>query len=372
MAKAKSSGKKPTRRAKGTGGAKQKPSYGTTYATASRVTQLALKLLTSGRHLSYGSIRSMAEVERRGEKGPPSERTIERYVKALQAVIRHGDFGTLEVRKHDGGGKSLFFTPKAPPRPAGESLEVLLAVNLLRSLEGTVLRENAKQLLGRIARDAKDGDRYGLQHLPKKFYVVPFGVKHYDDQRALVDALVKALLRQERLDVHYRGLRGPGGVHVHEFEPYTLAIYKGGLYLIGYSFSKERRIYLAVERIERVEPRRTADGEIETFEYPEAYTPEQHTQGAFGIYDTGKAFDVELEILNPETVAFLAPRRFHSTQKMEKRADGTAVMTMRVRALEELVPWVMSMAPWVRVREPAELRERVRKFLAEGVGVYER
>ena len=349
-----------------------KRKYSATYATASRIAELALRLLTSGRHLAYSDIRHMLRVKRgTAPAAPPSERTIDRYVKAMQGVFAVGGFGELETRTYEDGRKYLFFTPKEPAaEPVDESLEVLLAVNLLRSLEGTVLRENASRLLGRIDESSADGDRYGLKNLAKKFYVVPFGVKRYDDQQVLLGGLVKALLRQERIDVHYRGLRDPGDVHVHEFEPYTLAIYKGGLYLIGYSFGKERRIFLAVERIEKIEPRTAANGETETFPYPEAYTPEAHTQGAFGIFDTGKVFDVELEILNPDTVGFLEPRRFHKTQRLVKREDGTATLTMRVRGLEELVPWVMSMAPWVRVREPAELRERVRGFLADGLAVY--
>jgi predicted DNA-binding transcriptional regulator YafY len=349
---------------------KAKPKYSATYATASRITQLALRLLAV-RQLSYADIRDMLRVRHGKEAAPPSERTIDRYVKALEAVFSAGGFGELTRQGYEEGRKYLSFTPKErSDESVTESLEIMLSMNLLQSLEGTVLRENASQVLGKLAKRAGAADPLGLQNLPMKFYVVPFGVKSYEDQRVLVDALVKALLRLERLDVHYRGLRAAGDVHVHDFEPYTLAIYKGGLYLIGYSHTKERRIFLAVERIEKVEERRGADGRIETFIYPEGYTPEQQTQGAFGIYDTGKSYDVELEILNAETVAFLAPRRFHRTQQLERRADGTAILRMRVLGLEELAPWVMSMAPWVRVAKPSELREAVRKMLAEGAALY--
>ena len=371
MAIAKRDGRKRPPRARRAEAGPKKPQYSATYATASRISQLTLRLLTTGRQLSYADIRDMLRVKRGKEASPPSQRTIDRYVKAIEAVFTGGGFGSLERRSYEDGRKYLFFTPKEQAQDSlGESLEILLSMNLLRSLEGTVLRENASELLGKLAKQTAGADRLGLQNLGKKFYVVPFGVKRYDDQRILVDGLVKALLRQERIDVHYRGLRAAGDVHVHTFEPYTLAIYKGGLYLIGYSFEKERRIFLAVERIEKIVPRKGGDGVVETFEYPDGYTPELHTQGAFGIYDTGKAFDVELEILNPDTVAFLAPRKFHRSQQLEKRADGTAILTMRVLGLEELATWVMTMAPWVRVRKPVELRDAVKKMLAAGVALY--
>jgi len=346
------------------------PKYIATYATASRIAELAVRLLTTGRHLSYADIRRFLRVKRgKSPAAPPSQRTIDRYVKALEAVFLAGGFGSIERRAYEDGRKYLFFTPSdRSGAPIGESLEILLSVNLLRSLEGSVLRENAIQLLGKLAK-GPDAERLGLQHLTKKFYVVPFGVKGYEDQRHLVDGLVKALLRQERVVVRYRGLRDVGDARVHTFEPYTLAIYKGGIYVIGYSFEKEQRVFLALERIESIEPKRTAAGEIEIFPYPEEYTPEKHTQGAFGIFDTGKSFDVELEILSPETLAYLAPRRFHRTQKLERHGDR-ATLTMKVKGLAELAPWVMSMAPWVRVVRPKELETEVRSMLAGGLALY--
>jgi predicted DNA-binding transcriptional regulator YafY len=353
---------------------KTKPKYSATYATASRIVELALRLLVTGRRLSYADIRNMLRVKYgAAPAAPPSDRTIDRYVSALKAVLANGGFGELDVETYESGKKFLVFKPKSPKGGApGESLEFLLSMNLIRSLQGTVLRENALELLGKLDEGTSGADRYGLVHLAKKFYEVPFGVKRYDDQRPVIDAIVRALLRQERLDVRYRSMTTKEGTaKLHVFEPYTLAIYKGGLYLIGYSFEREKRIFLAVERIEKVVPHLGADGEVESFTYPEGYTPELHTQGAFGIYDTGKTFDVELEILSADTIAFLAPRRFHRTQKLERRADGTAVLTMKVLGLEELATWVMTMAPWMRVVKPVELRERVKEMLASGAAVYE-
>jgi len=63
---------------------------------------------------------------------------------------------------------------------------------------------------------------------------------------------------------------------VHEFEPYTLVMYRGGLYLIGHSKPVRKVLTLAVERI------RSAERLTEKFDYPRTYTPEKYTEGRSG------------------------------------------------------------------------------------------
>ena len=122
--------------------------------------------------------------------------------------------------------------------------------------------------------------------------------------------------------IDYHGLLGEG--HVHEFDPYTLAMYRGGLYLIGYSHRFRKIIYLAVERI------RTAEKLAARFTYPKTYSPEKYTEGTFGIID-GPETRVELRLLNADTAAYLSSRRLHPTQRFTPCGDGTTRLTMTVR-----------------------------------------
>ena len=150
---------------------------------------------------------------------------------------------------------------------------------------------------------------------------------------------------------------------MHEFEPYTLAMYKGGLYLLGRSHRGSGIIYLAVERI------RHAERLEERFVYPRGYSPERHTQGIFGIIE-GAETRVELRLLSPETAAYVASRRLHPTQRLIHRRDGTAVLTMVVRGTEELKAWILSLSPYVEVIRPRELREAVGRQLAEAARLH--
>src|SRR5439155_24555432 len=107
----------------------------------------------------------------------------------------------------------------------------------------------------------------------------------------------------------------------------------------------------------------------ERFEYPRRYSPVRHTEGTFGIVD-GPETEVKLELLSSETVALLASRRLHPTQRFERRGDGTAVLTMRVGGTRELKNWILSLGAFVRVLEPEALRKEVGATLAQASKLY--
>jgi proteasome accessory factor B len=161
--------------------------------------------------------------------------------------------------------------------------------------------------------------------------------------------------------VDYSGVLGEG--KVHDFDPYTLVHYRGGLYLIGYSYRFRKTIWLAVERI------RTVTKLPHRFDYPAGYSPEKYTEGMFGIIE-GPETTVELLLRVEQTAAFLASRRLHPTQRFVPRPDGTTLLTMRVRGTTELSSWITSQTPWVEVLKPEALRDEVAERLRAGAALY--
>src|SRR5208282_6500402 len=93
--------------------------------------------------------------------------------------------------------------------------------------------------------------RTRLSDLERKFYAVPYAPKDYSEFSEQLDVILRALLDQTRLKVDYAGLTGEG--HEHDFDPYSLIAYRGGLYLLGHSHRSSAIIYPAVERIRSVE-----------------------------------------------------------------------------------------------------------------------
>ena len=237
-------------------------------------------------------------------------------------------------------------------------------MSVLQFLDGTILKDGVEDLWQAFHKTLPPTQQTRLANLQKKFFTVPYAMKDYRECDEVLDTIVRALVDQQTLRVTYAGLwRGADEGTVHDFDPYTLAMYRGGLYVIGRSHSYRKIVYLAVERM------RSVDILSQQFPYPTRYSPEKHTEGTFGIVD-GDETDVSLLILTREGADLVQSRRLHPTQRFEERPDGTTLLTMRVRGTAELANWVLSMAPHVKVLAPDELRDEVTKRLRDATAQY--
>jgi predicted DNA-binding transcriptional regulator YafY len=295
-----------------------------------------------------------------------SERTLLRYLAACRRelvdargepileVIRRGEKRHLRFRS----------VTHAPDTTSYQALSFYFALTVLSFLDGTVMKDGVADLWERFRGALTPKQQAQLGHFDRKFYTVPYAVKDYSGSDAVLDVLLRALVVERTISVTYASLWREGE-RTFDFDPYTLTLYRGGLYLIGRSHAHRRIIYLAVERIRdaRLLERR--------FEYPKSYTPERHTDGVFGIVD-GPETEVAIRILNAEGVELLSSRRLHQTQKFTRQSDGTTLLTMTVRGTEELKNWVLSLGPHVEVVRPAKLRGEVKDALEAAARRYRR
>jgi predicted DNA-binding transcriptional regulator YafY len=327
-----------------------------TYPAATRLARIALEL--QSRPFGWGLEAIQDELR-------IAPRTLARYL----AVCRHelvdlDGRPMIEVVKR--GGRRLLrlaeSTRSAEPT-VYQAVVLYFTLSMIASLEGTVLKEGVEDLWDRLSAALSPAQRPRLANVARKFYAVPYLQKDYRAFDDKLDLIVRCLVDQHRMRIDYKGVGKRATTH--EFDAYTLALYRGGLYLLGLSHLHGQIIWLAVERIGIVRKL------PERFEYPRDYTPEKHTEGTFGII-AGPETEVRLLIRNPETMTLLASRRLHPTQRFRRRRDGTTLLEMKVRGTTELASWVLSLAPWVEVLAPAELRDEVAGRLSEAAQIYAR
>jgi predicted DNA-binding transcriptional regulator YafY len=302
-------------------------------------------------------------LETAAEELDVSVRSVERYVRACaDFVTDRAGRPRIEIVRQ-GGRRLVRLAPRVPARESTvfQVAALRLARALLRLAGGTVLEELLDDACERLESVARPEDRERLAGLKPKFYAIPFAEKHYRHLDDAVDRILRGLVEQCRLCIDYGGTGREGRVHV--FDPYTLAVYRGGLYLIGRSDRYEKIIYLAVERI------RTVELTDEHFEYPTRYSPRRHHRGVFGIIG-GDETRVELLLMDPETAALLRARRLDLGERYHPRKDGTTLLTMRARGIDELANWVLGFGPHVQVLRPAALRERVARDLRAAGALY--
>ncbi len=293
-----------------------------------------------------------------------SERTLLRYIAVCRReLVDSQGRPLLEIVRR--GSRRLLRLSDAVVEAESSSYELLFfyfALSVFQFLDGTVIKDGVDGLWERLWRVLPGVQQQRLGDFSRKFYAIPYAVKDYRNLDEILDVCIQCLVFQHRLHIDYRGLLGEG--KVHEFDPYTLTMYRGGLYLIGHSHLFKKTIWLAVERIGHAEKLAA------TFEYPKTYSPQKHTEGIFGIID-GPETRVELLLRNADTAAYLSARRLHPTQQFTPRRDGTTLLTMTVRGTTELLAWILSLGHYVEVLRPPALREEVRDALTRAAQLYE-
>jgi len=293
-----------------------------------------------------------------------SKRTVYRYVKILRdefvddrarPLIEEARVGERQVLRLAEHGRPVDST-------AYEVAFFYFALSVFQFLDNTILKEGVEGLWERFAKGMPRLRQFRLDDFRRKFYTVPYAPKDYTAFDEYLDVIVKCLVFQRRMRIDYAGIGGEK--KEHELEPYTLAMYRGGLYLIGRSSRARKTITLAVERI------RDVSELADRFDYPKSYSPEKHTEGAFGIMAGDEPTEVELLIMDTPTLAYVGSRRLHPTQKLRTCSDGKALLSMTVRGTDELRNWLMSFGPHIKVLKPASLARELRDLHGQSVELY--
>src|SRR4029450_5611575 len=336
-------------------GRRRAPARKPTYGAAARMGRLLYGLSSRPRGWSFNAIEAELGI---------SERTLLRYLAASRRELVDADGRPILETFRSGERRMLRLaeTGRVEESAAYQVLFFYFALSVFQFLDGTVIKEGVADLWDRFLRSVPAAQRARLADFQRKFYAVPHAMKDYRSFDAQLDTIVFCLSNNRRMRVDYAGVLGPS--KVHEVEPYTLMMYRGGLYVLGRSHRGGGRVVtLAVERMRSVE--RMPD----SFEYPADYTPQKHSEGIFGIIE-GPQTSVELLIKDAQTRAYLESRRIHPTQQFRARRDGGAVLSMTVRGTDELKYWILGFGPHVEVLRPATLRSEVAALLPAAARAY--
>jgi predicted DNA-binding transcriptional regulator YafY len=105
------------------------------------------------------------------------------------------------------------------------------------------------------------------------------------------------------------------------------------------------------------------------FTRPADFSPEKFFASALGVL--GGTGDFRVVIRFAAAVAErVREREWHESQEMRELPDGALELRMRLGALSEVEQWVLGWGAAAEVIEPKELRDGVRKTVAELAAKY--
>src|SRR6478736_2294711 len=288
---------------------KAPPPAVTRYAPASRLHQLRA-MLDGPEGVSIYDV---------AERFAVNPRTALRYIQALQ---RAGEPLYEEVV-----GKRKVWRLMTTARRQTITLTTAQMVALFLSrrvfdfLAGTGFKEDLDEVFAKLETLLKRKDFAAVRNLDRKVFDVNEARHLYEGRIEDVNDIMTALLREERLRVTHEGVSG--GRKTFVLEPYSLLVYKKGLYLAGFSHQHEEIRTFALDGFREVDWLKG-----DRFDYPADYRPEQLTEGAFGLI-RGEPTHVRI-LFDPKVARYVQRRQWHPTQRFERAAGGGVDLIMDV------------------------------------------
>lgn len=310
---------------------------GHTYDSGIRMARIVLMLFTYNRPLSLRYLADGFGVH---------YKVVERYIRFLREnLIKDGECIFKELRGKEG---RMIVLKSEGYRISASSYQIAslyLGRKILGFLKGTQIQEGLEDISDSIESGLSFVQKETLKEYERKFIAINIGEKNYCEHEGLLSDILKSLVLETRLEFAYH-------LKVHKVKPYTLMLYKSGLYLIGYTNTyKEIRLF-AIERISNLQ-RLPND----KFRYPKGYSPEDIIGNAFGI-QSGKEYEVVLSF-NKQIAPFIKSRKWHKTESYEK-VDDRLILKMECPITPELKQWILSCGSSVLVLKPKKLKDFIK------------
>lgn len=233
-----------------------------------------------------------------------------------------------------------------------ERFALLAMRDVFASLDGTPLADDARSIFDKVVATLPDDAAAEFAQLgPRFLYVSDGGIKSYAEHADAVDELLTGALRRQTVDASYRPAHGKkieGG-----FEPWGIALYRNGLYVVGRWEAERGPRVFAVERFVSVERRRRT-----RFAVPGGFSLAHFFGGALGVFPGGEIEEIVLEF--PAAVAMIVrARRYHPSQRTAVLRDGGVRVELRAPLSPDVVAWLVGWGAMVRVCSPQTLADRV-------------
>jgi predicted DNA-binding transcriptional regulator YafY len=165
---------------------------------------------------------------------------------------------------------------------------------------------------------------------------------------------------ERREIIHARYQTFDGRETTYRLHPYHLLAYHGNWYLLAHNEEKDRIATFALSRFREVE------GTGATFRRAPDFDAKAYAGEAFGITRSEKTLRVRL-LFEPKVAVYLMERDWHPSQTFTRRPDGRVEMRMETTGRKELICWVLSWMPDVRVLAPKSLKDRIEEKLRDGL-----
>lgn len=230
-----------------------------------------------------------------------------------------------------------------------EALALMLSGDLLEPLQAGGVGATHAQLRRRLLAALTPEGRQLVAEQRSSLLATHAASVDLEQAGPVLNEIDEALACEQCLQITYAAPKKP--VSERLVEPHLFWVFAGRPYLVAYCRTSGEFRSFALQRI------RAAKMVDEVFERRQDFDSAQFVARGFGVLH-GEQHDFVVEF-SAEVAHLARERRWHSSQAVEERADGSAVLRMRAAGLAEVAAWIASFGGKVRAVEPEVLRAAV-------------
>jgi len=231
-----------------------------------------------------------------------------------------------------------------------------VASRMLQPFRGTPLEMDLRTLFNKIERSLEGKVTFSADALTDHITIlgddfVPLDRARWVEAAGLIE-------RGETVHMRYRNFSGHEKTYT--VAPVHLVAYHGNWYMMAFTPGRDRPSTFALSRIQEIAR------SVDKVPVPRPFIASNFLSEAFGITGGEKEIKVHLRF-SREVATYIAERSWHPSQHIKHRRDGTLDLFMKTRGWKELVRWVLSWQPDVKVIQPPALQARVKEKLKAGL-----
>ena len=332
----------------------------TTYRTLNRFFSILNLLQRSSQGLSVREVYSRLQDEH-----PADERTYRRDLENLEYL---GFLTTLREEDRSGAHVTRFRALRTLDVGRTLKLELrelfalYLAKNVLLPLRDTPFYDDLMGVFSKIEAILGPKAQEHLRGLTSEVHFEPGPRWGLGLDPLTLDVVERCCAEGHVLEVEYTPGHG-GAAGVRRLGPHFLYFSKGSLYLVAEDFGDQVVKVFALPRMSKAvmseEPYKT-----------DRINPEEFFAASFGVYRGSEVEHVVL-IFKPPHAAHVRERRWHESQRVTPRPDGTLEVSLDVASTPDLVHWILGFGTAVEVVSPPGLVRAVSGVAQEVVQIYQ-
>jgi predicted DNA-binding transcriptional regulator YafY len=232
----------------------------------------------------------------------------------------------------------------------GEIAALLVAQKALAQYQGTPFERPLQSAFRKLTDGLKDRVSFSWHDLEDAISFRSAGASAADIE--LFEIVSQGVLRCVELEFEYRKLNS-AGYELRRVRPYHLGCLENQWYLFGEDLERRQLRTFALPRMRKV--RLTTKG----FRRPADFSIAQVLSGSFGVHSAGKKQRIRIQF-DPFSARLVAERKWHESQRVREKANGSILLDLELGGLEEIERWILSWGKHARVLAPKELAARIR------------